>query len=283
MSIKNPYLKLTRPINCVMGGVGVFIGSLIGVGLDINLFFIDVTIAVLVMFIFMAGANALNDYYDRKTDKINHPERPIPSGQIHPKTALNFAVSALLISVILSIFLNITAFLIVCTAALLIILYEIRFKNEGLVGNIIISLLVALIFIFGGAVVNTIRINIILAGMAFFATLGREIVKDIEDIKGDIDRLTLPKRIGIRNAAAAASFFIIIAVLISPIPYFNQFFPYIQLEQVISIQYLILIVIADMIFLNSITDIKTNPKQASNLLKYGMITALIAFLMVALF
>ena len=150
----NPYFMLIRPANCAIGMLGIFVGAIIGVGFLITDFWFDLIIALIVVFIFMAGANSLNDYYDRKTDKINHPGRPIPAGSIEPRTALNFSAVLLLLSVFLGLFINLTSFLIVCLAALLIIGYETSLKNKGLVGNITISILVGLLFIFGGAVVN---------------------------------------------------------------------------------------------------------------------------------
>jgi len=197
------YLQLIRPFNCLMGSLGVFIAALIGAGLTIVDFWRDAVLSLVVVFIFMAGANALNDYYDRLTDKINHPDRPIPSKKISPRNALDFGFIALFIAFILSVFINFTALLIVCIAAILILFYELHFKNRGFVGNVIISLLVGFLFIFGGSVVKSYDLNLMIAFMAFFATLSREIVKDIQDIEGDVDRITLPKKIGIRPAGTA--------------------------------------------------------------------------------
>jgi geranylgeranylglycerol-phosphate geranylgeranyltransferase len=277
------YLKLIRPINCAMGSLGVFIGALVGAGLSITDFLPQVGLAVIIVFIFMAGANSLNDYYDRNIDKINHPKRPIPAGKIKAGTALDLSVIALIISVLLGALINLTAFLIVGTAALLIVLYEVQYKNQGLIGNVIISLLVALIFIFGGAAVLQYRLNIILALMAFFANLSREVVKDIEDIKGDINRFTLPKKIGVGPAGNLAALFIIIAVLISPLPVLPGLNSWLEIENAIGFQYLIIVIIADVVFITSTRDMTRNPKEASRLLKIGMVFALIAFLVGAIF
>ena len=278
----NPYFMLIRPANCAIGMLGIFVGAIIGVGFLITDFWFDLIIALIVVFIFMAGANSLNDYYDRKTDKINHPGRPIPAGSIEPRTALNFSAVLLLLSVFLGLFINLTSFLIVCLAALLIIGYETSLKNKGLVGNITISILVGLLFIFGGAVVNSFNLNLILAAMAALATLCREIVKDIEDIKGDLDRYTLPKKIGVKSAGRAAAVVLIIAVIISPLPYFADFLPSSLIFEAVGFHYLMIVIVADIIFLNSISEIGKSPKKASNLLKLGMVVALIAFLAAAL-
>lgn len=279
----NPYVKLIRPLNCTMGGLGVFIAVLIGIGLNVLQFWFEVIIAVITVFIFMAGANALNDYFDRNVDKINHPERPIPSRKISAGSALNFSIAALIASVVLSFLLSMTSVLIVISAAMLIVLYEIRYKHKGLIGNMIISLLVGLIFIFGGSVVSEYQLNIILAVMAVFANLGREIVKDIEDMEGDRDRFTLPKKIGIGPAGYTASIMIILAVVISPLPYFLELIPWVNLGAGVGFHYLIIVLFADVVFMNSIIYTKNNPKRSSALLKLGMLIALVAFLSTAIY
>ena len=72
----NPVLKLIRPLNCIMGAVGVFIGALIGIGLEIldPNFYGQIILATEVAFLFMASGNKMNHYFDRDIDKINHPD-----------------------------------------------------------------------------------------------------------------------------------------------------------------------------------------------------------------
>jgi len=263
--------------------LGVFVGGVIGIGLSIADFWFELIIAEILVFIFMAGANSLNDYYDREIDLANHPQRPIPAGKIKPKSALNFGAILLGISIVLGLFINTTSFLIVCLAAVLIVGYETHLKNKGLVGNITISILVGLLFVFGGSVVKSFNLNLILAIMAALATLCREIVKDIEDIMGDIDRLTLPKKIGIKPAGRAAAGALIAAVIISPLPFFQQYLPISLAIDQAGVHYVTIVIFADIIFLNSITLIEKNPKRSSNMLKLGMVVALIAFLSAALF
>jgi geranylgeranylglycerol-phosphate geranylgeranyltransferase len=262
--------------------LGVFVGAIIGVGFSISDFWSDLIISLIAVFVFMAGANSLNDYFDRKTDKVNHPERPIPSGEISSSFAKNFGILLLLISIFSGIFINLTSFLIVCLAVILIIGYETGLKKKGLVGNITISILVGLLFIFGGSVVNSLDLNIILAVMAALATLCREIVKDIEDIKGDIDRHTLPKKIGVKPAGKVAAASLLTAVIISPLPYFSELFPSSMTFNAVGFHYLIVVIAADIVFLKSIIDIDSNAKNSSNLLKIGMVIALAAFLSAAL-
>jgi len=91
----------------------------------------------------------------------------------------------------------------------LMVSYEAALKARGAPGNLVIAYLVGSLFLFAG--VSVFRSSIdplvrtgILAALAFFTTLGREITKDIEDMRGDVDRRTLPHRIGPRRAGVSA-------------------------------------------------------------------------------
>jgi geranylgeranylglycerol-phosphate geranylgeranyltransferase len=105
--------------------------------------------------------------------------------------------------------------------------------------------------------------------MAFLATLGREIVKDIQDMEADFDRLTLPKRIGKRNAGAVGSLAFLSAVASSPLPYLAGFLAW---------PYLVVVMVADAIFIYCAIVHFRSPKQGQYWAKIGMIVALIAFL-----
>ena len=62
---------------------------------------------------FTAGGNALNDVYDRETDRVNHPERPLPAGEVNVAAAKSFVVSAFTIAASLAVFASVWAFAIV--------------------------------------------------------------------------------------------------------------------------------------------------------------------------
>jgi geranylgeranylglycerol-phosphate geranylgeranyltransferase len=262
-----------------MGAIGVFIGALIGVGLDVFTpdHYINVISAAVVAAFFMASGNILNDYFDREIDRINHPDRPIPKGQISPQNALNSAISIFICIVILTFFINFYSFIITIIALVLMVGYELTLKNRGLVGNLTISALVAFLFLLGGAAVTHLESVLILALLAFFATLSREIVKDIEDIKGDITRDTLPKKIGIKNAGICGAGALLIAIILSPLPSYPEYIPYFEIEKLNDF-YLLVVLAADLIFFLAIFNTFKNPNLAQNILKLGMVVALAAFI-----
>lgn len=271
-------LKLLRPGNCLMGLVGVLIGAMVGKGLDIfsDIYIFYLLVGMVIAFFFMAAGNMLNDYFDSELDKINHPERPIPSGAISENLVIISAGAIFVILLVLGITVNSIMFLILVFATLLMVGYELVFKRLGFPGNIVISILVGMLFLFGAAVVKEFGAVIILALLAGLATLTREIVKDIQDIKGDLDRSTLPKQIGIRKSGILATIVIILAILLSPFPAFPEFVPCLVFDR-LSIGYLILIIPADLLFIASIYNFTIKPKRASTLLKAGMAVSLLAF------
>ena len=142
-----------------------------------------------------------------------------------------------------------------------------------LLANLTDSWLVASTFLFGGLLFNTnISITILLLSiLAFFANLGREIVKDIEDIKGDekFNYKTLPITVGKNYASWIACTFVLFAIIFSFLPY---------LFNLLTINYLIFVLIADTIFAISCPLILISPIKAQKFMKIGMFIALISFL-----
>jgi len=277
------YLDIIRPLNCIMAGIGALAGCVIaGVPGFSYLVLVKVLLAFTVVFLITGAGNSLNDCYDAEIDKINHPDRPIPSGRLKQKNAMNFAIGLFISGIIISCFLSTGAFLIAVIATLLLGSYEKKLKNKGFTGNIAISILVAFVFIFGGGslsgnvtgvttmkiFLNEMKIVLVLAGMAFLANLGREVIKDIEDVEGDTDRVTLPMRIGVKNAGLVVSGAIILSVIISPIPYLLRTFGSI---------YLGIIGLADAIFIYSII-LLDKPGSVSKIIKIGMAVSLIGFI-----
>lgn len=265
----NPYVRLMRPINCVMGSIAIVLVGIIIKGYALPAHLWELVLGMLVVFFAMGGGNALNDYYDRDIDLINHPDRPIPSGKITPKSALIFGLLLFALALLLSVLINIWTFVITILAEIAMVIYEAKLKNKGFVGNVTISILVGLIFVFGGAIFNDVQRISIFALMAFSANLGREIVKDIEDVEGDINRQTLPKKIGTRNAGFIATIFFLLAVILSPLPYLFLGF---------SLYYFIAVLLSDAIFIYVAIIHFKSPSKGQKGAKMAMIFGLLSYL-----
>ncbi len=272
----NKYLRLFRFGNGVMGIVGIVVGALLAAGTGMVDHLAWIVIACVIVVIFMAGGNAINDYIDQEIDKTAHPDRPIPMGEIKPETARNLGYGFLLISVLISVPCALfdtgggwitTLMVIVC--AVLMLAYETVLKQRGFVGNMTIAFLTAMIFMVGGSVTGHPWANAVFAGRAFLVSVGREIAKDIEDMESDEGRRTLPMIVGARNAALIAAVFFVLGPVLSIYP--------VIAGEVTWAYYLV--IVADVMFLYCAYMVTKDAHKAQKTAKYAMVVALVAFIL----
>ena len=270
------YLRLARPLNCGMSAVGVGIAAVVAVGwAGVQAIPWTILLAAGAAALFTAGANALNDYFDRDTDAVNHPDRPIPRGEMSADEALRFAALTFALSLALASLVGLLAVGIVVVNFVVMVAYEKTLKARGAGGNLLIAYLVGSLFVFGGAAayrgdLAALDRTLVLGLLAALATAGREVAKDIEDLAGDVDRVTLPRRIGVRGAGAIAAAAFGAGVVLSIVPY---------VLQILGTVYLGVVLVADIIFIWSGAYSARNPGRAQRAAKYGMVVALAAFLL----
>ncbi len=256
--------------NAVMGIVGVTVASFMAVGTGMIDQWQNLLISAVVVFMFICGGNGLNDYIDHEIDKTAHPERPIPSGRMTRETARNVSL-AMLIGAFLVSFLtfDLVCIAIVAIAVVLMTAYEVALKQRGFVGNVTIAVLTGMMFLLGGAVVGDAMGNAIVAMMALLVSVGREIAKDIEDMESDEgDRLTLPMKIGVRNASILACVFFILGPALSVQPMVAGTYGPLYYA----------VVLADIIFIYCAAVVFKDPHKAQKSAKKAMIVALLAFI-----
>ncbi|MDR3223544.1 MAG: UbiA family prenyltransferase [Methanobrevibacter sp.] len=271
----NPYLEILRPFNGLMAIIALVLVGIIGKNINLPLL-----IGILAVFLATGGGNIINDFYDYKIDSINRQERPIPSGKISLKNAKNYGLSLFIVSIILGIIISVmVGSYLPCTLILLncmvLYYYAHSLKKLPLIGNLSVAYLTGSCFIFGGLILGEIYVPLILSFFAFMMTLSREIVKDMEDIKGDkLENVnTFPIKYGLKNSSILASVFILIPTFISPILYFIKIF---------NVYYLVLLLIAIIIFIVAAYKIQIshgsdNSNKVSKLIKIGMFITFIAF------
>ncbi|MFQ6609726.1 MAG: geranylgeranylglycerol-phosphate geranylgeranyltransferase [Fidelibacterota bacterium] len=194
--------------------------------LDTTLF-----ISAAVVATFMAGGNIANDIFDLRTDKINRPNRPLVSGSISIKLSVSLAIILFVTGVFFTLFLNTSARTMALAMILpMLLLYTPVFKRLPLIGNVMVSVLLAMVFIFSEiALTDEMNKMWFPAGLAFGLTLIRELVKDMEDISGDekAGMKTFPIRFGME-----ASFYLLISITVilcvyALIPYFTLRFGFV--------------------------------------------------------
>jgi geranylgeranylglycerol-phosphate geranylgeranyltransferase len=213
-------IQLVRPELAIAAGVCVVLGEVVALGA------LPPVRAILLGFMcgfFLSGsAIVLNDYFDMEVDKVNTPYRPLASGIVAPNEAIVLWLIAGLIGLSASYGFGFPALLLCIIFWVIGCLYNGKFKEAGLLGNLMVSSSVGITFILGGMAVGEPwnRIVWCFAWMAFFIDLGEEIAGDAMDIEGDKKRGS--RSIAImrgRNVALllSGSFFGLV-ILISLIP-----------------------------------------------------------------
>jgi 4-hydroxybenzoate polyprenyltransferase len=191
-------------------------------GVETSLNTLGISLLILATICIAAAGNIINDIYDVETDFINKPDKLIVGKSISEKTAYNlfiiFNVIGVGIGVYLSNYVGRSAFfsIFVIISALLYV-YASYLKQMLIIGNVVISILVALSLVVVGIFellpsitsvnqqtqLTFFKVIFDYAIFAFIITILREITKDIEDIDGDhkAGMNTLPIVIGRERAA----------------------------------------------------------------------------------
>ncbi|TVZ54949.1 4-hydroxybenzoate polyprenyltransferase [Lutibacter sp. Hel_I_33_5] len=179
-----------------------------------------------------AGGYIINDIYDIEADKINKPNKVFIDKTIFNKNAwttyIILNLTGLLLGFYISFMNNIEAVIIFIFVSFGLFLYSSFFKRKVLLGNILVSFFISLcifiVFVFENNSSNNSLLKLILGIFktieiivplfayiifSFLTTLIREIIKDIEDVNGDlkINAKTLPIVIGRKRASKVAFFF----------------------------------------------------------------------------
>jgi len=128
-------------------------------------------------FITSAGFS-INDYFDRESDAIIKPKRPIPSGSFTLKQVI--LISGILFSVglLLAYLINWLSFLLLLVDSFLLIIYSAYIKRKsGFAANVLVGLLVGTAFIYGETTIfQTISIISLSLYPICFGTIGGNIL-----------------------------------------------------------------------------------------------------------
>jgi geranylgeranylglycerol-phosphate geranylgeranyltransferase len=267
------YIIIVRPVNFLITFFTVIIAAALSYKGEYSS--VKVFLAAITASLTMSAGNIINDIYDLNGDKINHPFRPLPSGVISLKAALIFYFILLAVSLLLSLFISNLNFAVNLLAVFLLYLYSYKLKRIAFGGNLVVSLLTGLVFIYGGIAVNNISNSIMPALFAFLINLIREIVKDMEDTEGDMREgiISFPSKYGVetaKNTIIALSMFLILFTLF---PYINGNYGNYYIAVILFLVIPVLIY-----FLISLLkdDSRKNMNKLSLILKLDMVFGLIA-------
>ena len=279
----HPALRLVRFGNTLVSFAGTIVGALVASGHGVDhpfAIWIVFVLAGLSSAMVTGGGNVLNDILDREGDRTNHPDRPLVTGAISLRAATALSTTLLVGAgvVVLPVVLLAPWLAPIFAAALAALLaYEFHFKSEGLSGNSLVAFLTAAVFLYGGAAANRPLLLVPFALMAFAATLSRELIKDMEDAEGDVDRRTLPRAHGFPMATALARLAVAVALLLSPVPLLFFVAP----TSAAGIMYVALVLAADALFFVSVAPLPKELHRGQTISKAAMTVALLAFLATA--
>ena len=240
-----------------------------------------------------AAGNIINDIYDVDTDRINKPSKQVVGRKISEKTALNAYIIFTITGVALGFYLSnligrpgFSALFIIISA--LLYLYATHLKNILVIGNLLVSALVAMTVIIMGlfellpAITPVNRqtqsiIFSILLDYAFYSFLInwlREMVKDQQDIKGDYNtgRNTLPIAIGKERANK-----VIFAIGLIPVAAILYYMYNYLFSNLAAVLYTLILILGPLLyFLSTILTAKSpaHYHRLSLILKIIMITGL---------
>jgi geranylgeranylglycerol-phosphate geranylgeranyltransferase len=262
--VKGLIALLRLPYWMMSGGLAVLTAFAIA-----PLRILDLKIVPLIFFsmAFITSAGfAVNDYFDRESDAIIKPKRPIPAGSLSLKQVVAIAVVLFAVGLSLAFLINPLSFMILLVDSVLLLLYSAFVKRKsGLAANILVGLLVGTAFIYGGAAVFqvvpvAISVSLTLYPICF-GTIGGNVLRDILSLEGDskIGYPTLPQKRGNRTSIRVAVFFFITTALLAPLPFVFQFF---------GIYYLFLIALWSVLLFYASIRLLTSAPTAENVRKY---------------
>ncbi|WP_345193088.1 geranylgeranylglycerol-phosphate geranylgeranyltransferase [Algibacter agarivorans] len=267
-------------------------------GVSTSLDSLGIILLILASISIAAAGNIINDINDIETDSVNKPDKIIVGKSISEKTAYNLFIILNLIGVGIGFYLshNINRapfFSIFVIISVLLYVYATYLKRTLLIGNIIISILVALSIIIVGVFellpsitpsnqqTQVLFFKVILdyALFAFIINLLREIAKDIEDIDGDYKAgmNTLPIAIGRERAK-------IVLVILNFIPLAGIIHYIISnlYKQQIAVGYFLIFIIAPLIYICIKTfsaKLKKEIRHISNMYKLVMLFGMLSLLL----
>lgn len=148
----------------------------------------------------ITGSYVLNDFFDVDVDRINLPNRSLPSGNLKRHNALIFSIILYLFSIILFLSINIESVFVLVVAILVITSYSAFFKRKTPFSFIPVGIAFGLVPLGVWLTISDISISVILFSLMICITdLGFTNLDASRDVFGDkkSDIPTLPVTYGI--------------------------------------------------------------------------------------
>lgn len=213
-------IKLIRPLNGLVAALSLVAAAAVAHGrLELARF------EAAAVFFLVSFGYVINDIFDQGADRMNRPQRALPSGAVTVKEAWMIAQGMLVVGLGVALAGGTRLFSYYIAVALVLMLYAKVLSSRLLVSNIVVAALCASVFLLPAWQKNagSVDWSAVLAAimLTFLFNLMREIVKDIEDVAGDrvLGRTTVPIRFGAGRARLIACLIGLLVVLTSVAAY----------------------------------------------------------------
>lgn len=210
-------IEIARPHNMTAAMACIAAGFYIAGGDPLSLIFLPMLVTGLV-----AGCgNMINDYFDADIDAINKPRRPIPSGRLARRHVIRlYAASTLLVTAGSLFVLDAAMIPFLLAWEALLFLYGWKLKRLPVAGNLLVASVAASAFIAGAVMAGEPDRALFPFLFAFLFIMGRELVKEAEDLEGDrsAGARTVAVVLGSESTLRAASLFFLACVIAAPVP-----------------------------------------------------------------
>lgn len=180
-----------------------------------SMVFIDGTLLALSSSLVAAAGYLINDYYDVKIDLINKPQRVVVGKVLKRRVIMITHIILNFIGIAIGFYLSVRVGLVTICSAFFLWWYSNYLKRLPFIGNLVVALITSLsLFIVAIHFKSDYTVILVYSGFAMLFTLVREIIKDLEDLRGDATHgcMTLPIIWGLRPTKNLL-YFIIVLVL----------------------------------------------------------------------
>lgn len=257
-----------RPMNLIIVAAGVWVGATLSATDGTGAFPFWATLSAMAL---TAAGNAHNDWSDGDKDRINRPDRALPSGTISRSSLLLLAGGLFAAGALALIPLSPAHAVLFGLNAAGLVLYNMWGSRRPLVGNVLVAALVGSSLVFGALEEGVNERVFVAAAFAAAATLARELVKDVQDMEGD-------RAVGARTLAVAigapATFRVVNLVLLLLVP--ATLLPFLFLD--FGGTYLLGMGVTNALLLASAPGKAREAAHSSRLLKWAMVAGTVALL-----
>ena len=208
---------------------------------------------------------AINDFFDKESDAVIKPKRPLPSGALSLRQVVTVSAFLFAFGLVLALLINWLSFVILAIDSGLLLIYSAAVKRKsGFVANVLVGILTGTAFLYGESTVSNPPTLTLLSLSLYpiaFGTVGGNVLRDILSLEGDskVGYPTLPQKIGNPNSVKVAAVFFVTCGVLAPLPFLIGKF---------TLFYLPLILLWSVLLIYSSVRLVTTDSTVANVRKY---------------